>query len=145
MFCKRCGAQLPEGVGTCPQCGQQMVIPENTSAPADQPTVCEENHNELSAASAAQKLSVWCWLAIASLACGCFTLYKGIDKMMRYNDGDHYPYEPVNAYVGGDAYNYIINGNYATAFFVLTAMFVLAAVGLMIVHYLAKASEEKMD
>ena len=27
----------------------------------------------------------------------------------------------VNAYVGGDAYNYIINGTYAIAFFVLTA------------------------
>lgn len=143
MFCKRCGAQLPEGADTCPQCGQQMVIPENTSVPADQPTVCEERHNEFVAASAARKLSVWCWLAIASLACGCFTLYKGIDKMMRYSDGERYPYEPVNAYVGGDAYNYIINGNYATAFFVLTAMFVLTAVGLLIVHYLAEAKENK--
>ena len=44
----------------------------------------------------------------------------------------------VNAYVGGDAYNYIINGTYATAFFVLTAMFVLAAVGFIIIHYLSQ-------
>lgn len=143
MYCKRCGTQLLEGAVTCPQCGQQMVIPENTSSPADQPTVREEKPNESSEASGAQKLSVWCWLAITSLACGCFTFYKGIDKMIHYNAGDRYPYEPVNAYVGGDAYNYIINSNYAASFFVLTAMFVLAAVGLLIVHYLAKVKEDK--
>lgn len=48
------------------------------------------------------------------------------------------PHKYVNAYVGGDAYNYIINGTYATAFFVLTAMFVLAAIGLVIIHYLSQ-------
>ena len=30
-----------------------------------------------------------------------------------------------NAYVGGDGYNYIINGNYATGFFVLSMGFLL--------------------
>ena len=58
--------------------------------------------------------------------------------MLNYDSGDYYPYKYVNAYVGGDAYNYIINGTYATAYFVLTAMFVLASIGLVIVHYLAK-------
>lgn len=84
------------------------------------------------------KLTVWCWLAIVSLCCGAFTLYKGFDKMFRYDSGDSYPHKYVNAYVGGDAYNYIINGTYATAYFVLTAMFVLAAIGLVIIHYLSK-------
>ena len=57
--------------------------------------------------------------------------------MLNYDSGDYYPYKYVNAYVGGDAYNYIINGTYATAYFVLTTMFVLAAVGLVIIHYLS--------
>jgi hypothetical protein len=84
------------------------------------------------------KWSVWCYLAVVSLCCGAFTFYKGLDKMFRYDSGDSYPHKYVNAYVGGDAYNYIINGTYATAFFVLTAMFVLAAIGLVIIHYLSQ-------
>lgn len=85
----------------------------------------------------ASKFTVWCWLAIASFLGGCITLYKGIDKMTNYYNSE-YSSKLVNAYVGGDAYNYIINGTYATAFFVLTAMFALAAVGFIIIHYLSK-------
>lgn len=47
--------------------------------------------------------------------------YKGYDKMMNYTNSDSYYIDNHNAYVGGDAYNYIINGTYATAFFVLGA------------------------
>ncbi len=83
----------------------------------------------------------WRVLSWVSLSCGCFTFYKGLDKMLRYDAGDSYPYRSVNAYVGGDAYNYIINGTHATAFFVLTAMFVLAAIGLLIVHYVSKEQQ----
>lgn len=86
----------------------------------------------------ASKFTVWCWLAAASFLGGCITLYKGIDKMTNYYYNSEYSSRLVNAYVGGDAYNYIINGTYATAFFVLTAMFALAAVGFIIIHYLSK-------
>ena len=85
-----------------------------------------------------KRVSVWSMLAGCSLGCGCFTLYKGIDKLTKYYNSENYPALNKNAYVGGDAYNYIINGNYATAFFVLTTMFVLAAIGLMILHYVSK-------
>lgn len=85
----------------------------------------------------ASKFTVWCWLAAASFLGSCVTLYKGIDKMTNYYNSE-YSSKLVNAYVGGDAYNYIINGTYATAFFVLTAMFALAAVGFIIIHYLSK-------
>ena len=37
----------------------------------------------------------------------------GFDKIYSYDNGELYPYTYHNAYVGGDAYNYIINGNYA--------------------------------
>lgn len=83
-------------------------------------------------------LSIWSKLSCCSLGCSFFTLYKGIDKMTNYHNSEKYPRYNVNAYVGGDAYNYIINGTYATAFFVLTAMFVLAAIGLMILHYVSR-------
>lgn len=85
-----------------------------------------------------RKGSIWSTLASCSLGCSFWTLYKGIDKMTNYYNSENYPNLNENAYVGGDAYNYIINGNYATAFFVLTAMFVLAAIGLMILHYVSQ-------
>lgn len=53
-------------------------------------------------------------------------LYKGYDKMTNYYNSEYSTSRNVNAYVGGDAYNYIINGNYATGFFVLAAGFIIA-------------------
>lgn len=85
-----------------------------------------------------RKASVWSVLSLCSLGCSFYTLYQGIDKLTNYYNSENYPSLNVNVYVGGDAYNYIINGTYATAFFVLTTMFVLAAIGLMILHYVAK-------
>ena len=87
--------------------------------------------------SITKKYGVWRILSGCSLGCSFFTLYKGIDKLTNYYNSENYPSLNKNAYVGGDAYNYIINGTYATAFFVLTAMFVLAAIGLMVLHYLS--------
>lgn len=138
MYCKKCGAMIPSGQQKCEKCGWE--VPQNNQETVSSPieeqalTVPEQNTQK----AEKTKLSVWCYLAIASLCCGAFTFGEGLDKMFRYDSGDSYPYKYVNAYVGGDAYNYIINGTYATAFFVLTAMFVLAAIGLVVVHYVSK-------
>ena len=53
-------------------------------------------------------------------------LYKGYDKMTNYRNSDTYYSINQNAYVGGDAYNYIINGTYATGFFVLSMGFFIS-------------------
>ena len=130
MYCKKCGAKVEEGNNICPNCGFENV---NATIQME-----EEVHFNEEKKESKYKLSGWCWGAIASLICGCFTFYKGIDKMINYNSGDYYPYKAVNAYVGGDAYNYIINGTHATAFFVLTTMFAMMAIGLLIIHYISK-------
>lgn len=52
-------------------------------------------------------------------------LYKGYDKMTNYRNPEYSFQKSHNAYVGGDAYNYIINGNYATGFFVLSGSFLI--------------------
>ena len=65
----------------------------------------------------------------------------GLDKMFNYENGESIPYEYHNAYVGGDAYNYIINGNYATGFFVLAAMFALMGIGFIVLYYLSKMAD----
>lgn len=49
----------------------------------------------------------------------------GFYKMLSYNNGEYG--DVVNAYVGGDAYNYIINANYAVSYFILALMCVINA------------------
>lgn len=44
----------------------------------------------------------------------------------------------INAYVGGDAYKYIINANYATAYFVLALIFTIIGCTLLICNVLQK-------
>lgn len=60
-------------------------------------------------------------LAIIFFLFSCIMAYKGYDKINNYSNPDsHNPFDDYkNAYVGGDAYNFIINGTYATGYFVL--------------------------
>ncbi|EDS77059.1 hypothetical protein CBC_A1683 [Clostridium botulinum C str. Eklund] len=53
-------------------------------------------------------------------------LGTGFYKMFCYNNNtSSYSRDSVNAYVGGDAYNYIINSNYANCYFILALIFVI--------------------
>jgi len=54
------------------------------------------------------------------VGCG-LSAAQGVDKYTNYNNSETYPELNQNAYVGGDAYNYIINGTYFTAFTVISA------------------------
>ena len=88
------------------------------------------------------KFCIWCWLSLLSFIGAGISFYKGVDKMVNYYNSELSFVKSVNAYVGGDAYNYIINGTYSTAFFVLTAMFVLAGIGFIMLHYLSDLRAE---
>lgn len=72
-------------------------------------------------------------VGLAIIAAVCFLLfaimvYKGYDKMTNYDNPESILRESTNAYVGGDAYNYIINGTYATAYYVLAAGFFISGI-----------------
>ena len=84
---------------------------------------------------------IWKFLSIISFVISLIVLGLGLDKMLNYDSGELFPYEYHNAYVGGDAYNYIINSNYATGFFVLATMFSLVGIGFIILYYLSKISD----
>lgn len=71
-------------------------------------------------------------------------LYKGYDKMTNYVNSEYYPSHSVNAYVGGDAYNYIINGNYSTGFFVLSAGFTVTGTLLLSTGALLNARRKEL-
>ncbi len=47
-----------------------------------------------------------------------FLIWLGFDKMQNYQNSEYYSLSK-NAYVKGDAYNYIINGTYFTGYSVL--------------------------
>ena len=72
--------------------------------------------------------------------------YKGYDKMTNYYNSEDYSILNENAYVGGDAYNYIINGTYSTSYFTLTSGFmisgVLCGVGGMIISAIHSRESE---
>lgn len=85
-------------------------------------------------------------LAIASL----IPLSIGFYKLLVYGNGEFNPYArfnmyylKANCYVGGDGYNYIINANYATAYFVLGGILLLSALGCGALEYLARLTSVK--
>ena len=90
--------------------------------------------------------SSWKKLSIGSFTAAGIFVCIGFYKMLVYRCSEYYWEENINAYVGGDAYNYIINGTYATAYFVLANLFIVLAVGSLILYYLsANVEKTKVD
>lgn len=70
-------------------------------------------------------------LSITSYFLSICSVLMGLFKMFIYRDGKGLD-KAVNAYVGGDAYNYTINASYATAWFVLAVFF--AVIGFTFIY-----------
>lgn len=58
-------------------------------------------------------------IAAACLILGIVSISAGFDKKDHYYNSDTYYSHNVNAYVGGDAYNYIINAGYFSGYMAL--------------------------
>lgn len=86
-------------------------------------------------------MSVFCYIMSSIF------IISGFYKMWFYSS----PSTPIpgvfggglNAYVGGDAYNYIINANYATAYFTIAIFFLLAGVSVNIIKLLNENNKGK--
>ncbi|GEM_PF-2598080 len=81
---------------------------------------------------------------IAFILSALIPIYLAFDKILRYSNkyntfGDRvYDWsENVNAYVGGDAYNLIINSNYFIGYLVLALILVLIGSTILICNYLS--------
>lgn len=84
----------------------------------------------------------WKTWGIVMIVLSVIPLFMGFYKMFAYSES----YPPVNAYVGGDAYNFIINSNYATGFFVLTVGLLIAGLVCMLIGVnVEKLEEVKMQ
>lgn len=81
-------------------------------------------------------LAVLFWVAsVASLSMGFY-------KMFVYENFESSLLDSTNVYVGGDAYNYIINGNYATGYFVLFGALLIAGFMVEIIITLKKGDNK---
>lgn len=84
-------------------------------------------------------ISFFCFVA------ACIFSGIGFDKMINYYNPDSSYLLSHNAYVGGDAYNYIINGTYATAYFVLSMGFMLIGGIWILIHIHANSQYEIIE
>ena len=71
----------------------------------------------------------------------------GVDRRDNYYYHDDYPSVSHNAYVGGDAYNYIINGTHYAGYFAFSgAMFICACIcGVSAAKLYLSMDETKQD
>ena len=153
MFCKKCGSVLGEDL-ICPVCGYKNEMEKglsDVSAQEEQKeqVKAETKKEEVETAIAIEKIEkndsgegivrnkVWAWISGILFVVSLFPLCKGYDKMVHYYSSETFSSLNKNAYVGGDAYNYIINAGYATAFFVLAMGCALLGVGFLIVYYIS--------
>jgi len=75
--------------------------------------------------------------AIFSYILSLIFIIIGFYKMFAYYKPESFLEKPVNCYVGGDSYNFIINANYSTAFFTLALFCGLIGSTLLICGYLS--------
>lgn len=124
--CIKCGKEHEDGMEFCNECGTKLVVEEEVdikNGPTNK-TVTEDSKSYLDV------------MAIISGALGVIFWGIGFYKYLSYDSGEYS--DSINAYVGGDAYNYIINGTYFTAFSVIGGVFILGAFIMFSASYLKK-------
>ncbi len=72
-------------------------------------------------------------LAKLSYVVAVIWMGMGFYRLYVYENPESYLFESKNAWVGGDSYNFIINGTHATAFFILCLTFIVIGLGMEIV------------
>lgn len=79
-----------------------------------------------------KSFAVLFWILSAALILlSCVIFAKGFDVKDNYYSSENYPSLNMNAYVGGDAYNYIINGTYFAGYSAIGSAAALGAVILL--------------
>lgn len=80
----------------------------------------------------------------AFIGLSTYFFYKALDRMVNYENPD-YEDNYINVHVGGDAYNYIINGTHATVFSLIGIGLFLAGLLFILFHYHMRLLLEKEE
>lgn len=135
--CPQCNNEISDKAEKCPHCGR--IIRSNTLPVSTSASTIQNNIPK--------------FLTIAALILaivGTGFLIKGFHVKNVYknysSDDYYYDYDDnVNAYVGGDAYNYIINGTYFAGFMALTGTMYLCATGLFCTSLLLNNKKQTVE
>lgn len=133
MNCKNCGKELADGMEMCRECeeleGREEDITGTETKTEDKSETKgavdfrNNNYQEISFVCIVMGILSWCY---------------GFYKFLCYRRESTIQYDAMNAYVGSDAYNYIINGNYFIAFSVIGSTLLIIGVLLRLYTNLAK-------
>lgn len=128
--CPKCGKDVLDDASFCPYCQEKIADGEKSR---NQP------RTETTKVSGGE-MNSYVILSIVSFVVSAICFAYGFFKCFVYVSGEYGT--SVNAYVGGDAYNYIINAGYTVAFWVLTLVFVIIGVACLVLNKLNKISEK---
>lgn len=123
MKCPECGKEIANSSSHCPECGYPIIVENNRTKIVDIQSA-KESLKSL-------RLGLIIIAIICFLTSGVF-FSKSFNVKNEYYNSESYSALNKNAYVGGDAYNYIINGNYFTGYSVIASSFLLSGVMLVV-------------
>ena len=147
--CPKCENLISDKATSCPHCGYTL----NGSASADDSTATisvvfpdrNENSQKDSMNAIIKRLKIGA--IIAAILATCFLVrgfyVKNVYENYSNDEYSFYSQENVNAYVGGDAYNYIINGTYFTGFTVLSGALYVCATGLFCTSLILQTNDKR--
>lgn len=112
MECPNCFNNISDDAKRCPKCDYEF-----------RPNVNSYDFSKVSTKPIKQKTtgSAFTFFAVVFFIVSAFMLFKGINKMTKYEDPDYWhDKDGINYYINNDADNYIINSNYANGYFILS-------------------------
>lgn len=105
-FCCKCGAELDANATFCPKCGEACNIPNSTEpTPIQQYNMNLKTNNGIKAKIDIKKTILNNIIPVACLAIGIILLIAGLGVSI---PSDYISSYSMTEYVGGDAYNFII-------------------------------------
>ncbi len=120
--CPECGKEIESTMEHCPECGYPIIEEHNMKDSIKKPS------------SIAKLKPIKNILIVLAMICfiisGIF-FGKGHNVKNEYYNSENFTSLNKNAYVGGDAYNYIINGTYFTGYSVIASATLLSGIILI--------------
>lgn len=128
--CPECGKEINKMVEFCPECG----YPIKKKAQQEQRRIEYEQikNQKKSVQYRRSKIkSSLIGISIAFAIIASVFFLKGYNVKNNYYNSENFSRLNKNAYVGGDAYNYIINGTYFTGYLVIGSACMVSSVLLV--------------
>ena len=137
MICPECGHEINEKMDFCEYCGYPIEKHKRSGN--------DEKNRVKKIKSSNNSIRIFITIImLVSFALGTLFLMEGFNVKNNYYSSSDYPNLNVNAYVGGDAYNYIINGTYFSGYMSISgAFYVVAAILFLSIIILSKYKEKK--